>query len=186
MDLAISIRAIQLADRLLQEKIPGVIETLPMFVSVLVHYDLLVLAPGHLKEVLFSIWSELSCDKEIVVRSRLIEIPVLYCDPWNKECVEEYSRTIHPMEDNPTYVARINGLSDVNELVQLHSRGKSILGRWHWFLSGSSGFHPARISFETVSAEVQSAENVDAAGRYWGGRRLHFALPHERLPADFT
>src|SRR5689334_7675857 len=43
MDLEQNLQAIQLADRLLGARIDGLIETLPMFVSVLIHYDSLVL-----------------------------------------------------------------------------------------------------------------------------------------------
>ncbi len=39
MRLEQNLQAIQLADRLLEAKVAGIVETLPMFVSVLIHYD---------------------------------------------------------------------------------------------------------------------------------------------------
>jgi KipI family sensor histidine kinase inhibitor len=134
MELPLNLRAIQLADRLLQESVAELIETLPMFVSVLVHYDSLRLSPTRLIEVIARVWQDLAHERDIVLPSRTIEIPVLYLDPWTKDCVEEYSRTIRPIEDDPTYVARLNGLPDPEALVRLHS------GTQHWV--GGVGFYP--------------------------------------------
>ena len=111
MTLADNIRAIRFADLLLEEKIEGVIETLPMFVSILVHYNSIILSPQRLFDVVRSLWLETAGEKDIVIPSRLIEIPVHYLDPWTEECVEDYRRTIGEMENNPEFVARINGLS---------------------------------------------------------------------------
>jgi KipI family sensor histidine kinase inhibitor len=132
MELPLNLRAIQLADRLLEEGVEGLIETLPMFISVLVHYDSLVLGPERLKDVVGSVWRDLVSESDVLVPSRLIEIPVHYLDPWTKECVEDYSRNIHPIEYNPAYVARINGLSGPEALVRLHSSTQ------HWV--GGVGF----------------------------------------------
>ncbi len=132
MELPLNLRAIQLADRLLEEKVPGLIETLPMFISVLVHYDSLVLTPERLRDLVRRAWRDLLDESDIVVPSRLIEIPVHYLDPWTKDCVEDYARNIQPIEYNPSYVAKINGLSGPEELAKLHSSTQ------HWV--GGVGF----------------------------------------------
>jgi urea carboxylase len=134
MTLPLNLRAIQLADRLIEERVPGIIETLPMFVSVLVHYDSLVLEPQKLIGVITQIWQTLSRAGDVTVPSRLIELPVYYLDPWTKDCVEHYSRTIKPIGDDPTFVAQTNGLSGSQELVQRHSSTQ------HWI--GGVGFYP--------------------------------------------
>lgn len=134
MTLADNLRAIKFADLLLERKIEGLIETLPMFVSVLVHYDSIVLGPQRLFDIVRSLWLETAGEDDIVIPSRLIEIPVQYLDPWTEECVEDYRRTIGAMEDNPDFVARINGLSGPKELVLRHSSTQ------HWV--GGVGFSP--------------------------------------------
>jgi urea carboxylase len=134
MSLADNLRAIRFADLLLEEKIEGVIETLPMFVSILVHYDSIVLSPQRLFDVVRSLWLETAGGEDIVIPSRLIEIPVHYLDPWTEECVEDYRRTIGKMENNPEFVSRINGLSGPEELVLRHSSTQ------HWV--GGVGFSP--------------------------------------------
>src|SRR6266508_6222113 len=67
MDLGTNLRAIQLANRLLDERIDGVIETLPMFVSVLVHYDSTELDPAALRSQIAGIWHEVASESDVVV-----------------------------------------------------------------------------------------------------------------------
>jgi urea carboxylase len=134
MTLEDNLRAIRLADLLLEQKMTGLIETLPMFVTVLVHYDSTVLSPRHLFDAVRSLWSRIAVEDDIVIPSRLIEIPVHYLDPWTKECVEDYRRAISPIEDNPAFVARINGMTGPEELVLRHSSTQ------HWV--GGVGFSP--------------------------------------------
>lgn len=128
MQLDMNLRAIQLADRLLEERVAGIVETLPMFVSVLIHYDSLVLPPSRLKDVVRTVWQDIMQQTDIVVPSRLLEIPVHYRDPWTRECVQDYSRKIREIEDNPVFVARINGLSGPEELVRRHSSTQHFVG----------------------------------------------------------
>jgi KipI family sensor histidine kinase inhibitor len=118
----------------LEERIDGVIETLPMFISVLVHYDSTVLAPANLRSRLEALWREAAQESDIAVPSRLIEIPVCYLDPWTRACVEDYARTIKPIEDDPTYVAGISGLSSPQAFVRRHAFTQ------HWV--GGIGFYP--------------------------------------------
>lgn len=134
MDLRRNLRAISFANRILEERIDGVIETLPMFVTVLVHYDSTVLAPTALRNQLAALWREASQETDISVPSRLIEIPVCYLDPWTRACVEDYSSTIKPIEDDPTYAARMSGLPSPEAFVRRHAFTQ------HWV--GGVGFYP--------------------------------------------
>ena len=134
MELPLNLRAIQLADRLLELKPPGLIETLPMFVSVLIHYDSLELSPARLEQVVRGVWHELTSDADVTLPSRLIELPVLYLDPWTRDCVADYSRNIRPIEDDPAYVARVNRLAGPEDFVRLHAATQ------HWV--GGVGFWP--------------------------------------------
>jgi KipI family sensor histidine kinase inhibitor len=134
MELGINLRAIQLANRILEEKLDGVIETLPMFVSVLVHYDSQEISPSNLKDRVVAIWREISSERDAVVPSRIIEVPACYLDPWTRECVEEYSRTIKPIGDDPTFVAQANGFDSAETFVRRHAFTQ------HWV--GGVGFWP--------------------------------------------
>ena len=121
MELSLNIKVIQLAKRILDEKVEGIVEALPMFVSVLIHYDSLVLPPMRLRSIVEDVWNDMAGEVDMTLASRLIELPVFYRDPWTRECVEQYGRQIAPMDDNPTFVARINRLSGPEELVRRHS-----------------------------------------------------------------
>ena len=121
MELSLNIKVIQLSERILAEEVDGIIEALPMFVSVLIHYDSLVLSPQRLKSIVEAVWNDMAGEVDMTLASRLIELPVYYRDPWTRDCVEQYSRQIAPMEDNPTAVAKMNGLGGPEELVRRHA-----------------------------------------------------------------
>jgi KipI family sensor histidine kinase inhibitor len=134
MDLGLNLRAIQLANRILEEKLSGVVETLPMFISVLVHYDSTVIAPARLQERIAGLWREMSAEDDVVVPSRIIEIPVCYGDPWTRACVEDYSRNVKPIGDDGAFVAEVSGLPDAEAFARRHSF------TLHWV--GGVGFWP--------------------------------------------
>ena len=134
MDLALNLKAISFANKIMEECIDGVIETLPMFVSVLVHYDSTVLDPANLRARLFALWGETSGERDVAVPSRLIEIPVCYLDSWTRACVEDYARNVKPIEDDPTFVARTSGLASPEEFARRHAFTQ------HWV--GGVGFYP--------------------------------------------
>lgn len=134
MELGLNLRAVQLANRLLDEKMDGLIETLPMFISVLIHFDSTVLAPAALRHRVEAIWSEVSAEDDVIVPSRLIEVPVCYLDPWTRECVEDYARNVKPIGDDPAFVAEASGLPSPEAFVRRHAFTQ------HWV--GGVGFWP--------------------------------------------
>jgi allophanate hydrolase subunit 1 len=134
MDLGLNLRAIQLANRLLEDRPSGLVETLPMFISVLVHYDSTVLAPDVLRDRIAGIWREVSAEDDIVVPSRLIEVPACYGDPWTRACVEDYAKKIKPIGDDPTFAATAAGLPDAGAFARRHAFTQ------HWV--GGVGFWP--------------------------------------------
>jgi allophanate hydrolase subunit 1 len=134
MDLGLNLRAIQLANRLLQEPVDGLIETLPMFISVLIHFDSTVLPPEKLRDRVAGVWSEVSAGQDVVVPSRLIDLPVCYGDPWTRACVEDYAKKIKPIGDDPAFVAEVSGLVDAGAFARRHAFTQ------HWV--GGVGFWP--------------------------------------------
>lgn len=134
MDLGLNLRAIQLANRLLEDRPAGLVETLPMFISVLVHYDSTTLSPDVLRDRIAGIWREVSAGDDIVVPSRLIEIPACYGDPWTRACVEDYAKKIKPIGDDPSFAAAAAGLPDAGAFARRHAFTQ------HWV--GGVGFWP--------------------------------------------
>jgi urea carboxylase len=134
MELGLNLLAIQLANRIIDEQIEGVVETLPMFISVLVHYDSTVVAPRRLQDLVAGIWKEIAAEDDVVLRSRVIEIPACYGDPWTRACVEEYARTIKPIGDDAIFVAEASGLPSAEAFARRHAF------TLHWV--GGVGFWP--------------------------------------------
>ena len=177
MELSLNIKVIQLAKRLVDEKVEGIIETLPMFVSVLIHYDSLVLSPKRLRSIINSVWNEMAGEVDTTLASRLIELPVYYCDPLTRECVEQYSRQIASMEDNPTYVARINRLSGPDELVRRHSSTQ------HWvagmgFYAGTPELLPLDPRVTLTVPKYNPPRLFTVAGGDWRRWGVHFNLSY--------
>ena len=134
MDLGLNLRAIQLANRLVEAPPAGLVETLPMFISVLVHYDSTKLSPEALRDRVAGIWREISAEDDVVVPSRLIHVPACYLDPWTRACVEDYASKIKPIGDDPAFVAAVSGLADAGAFARRHAFTE------HWV--GGVGFWP--------------------------------------------
>jgi urea carboxylase len=132
--LRLNLRALSLADELVAAKPDGLVETLPMMVTVLVHYDPTNLPFDRLVDMCLSIARGQDGTGDVQRVSRLIEIPVLYRDPWTLACVQDYAAKIHPIEDNVDFVVRTNDLSGPDQLFRMHTATQ------HWV--GGVGFWP--------------------------------------------
>ena len=124
-----------LATALRDNKIDGVIETAPCFASTLIHYEPDQISYSDLQREVASLISTLGPSDDIEMDSRLFYLPTLYLDPWSRECINDYREKINPdKEQDPEFIARINGLDDVNQFVRVHS------GTEYW--AASLGFWP--------------------------------------------
>lgn len=134
MNLDLNFRAIELARKLEEDALDGFVEAVPAFASLLVHHDPRSLDRGRLIDAATRILASLGAVNDIELSSRLFDIPVAYADPWTRECVADYCAKIKEIEPNPEFVARVNGLSGVAELVRVHS------GTQYWV--AAIGFWP--------------------------------------------
>lgn len=121
MNMDLNFKALGLKSALAEAKIPGVIESVPSFATLLVHYDPLTISRARLCAHLDELVKALPSIENLELFSRLIEIPVYYDDPWTRECVEDYSAKIKPMPHNPSFIAEQNGLHSVQDLIRYHS-----------------------------------------------------------------
>jgi urea carboxylase len=126
IDLMTNFRAIALAQRLLQSSevgpsgIRAVVDTVPSFTTVLIQYNPSVIVLQGLIHLCDYYLQQLESLENLELPSRLIEIPVAYHDRWTHACFEQYCRTIKPIEENPEFIARLNGFRSVDELVAYH------------------------------------------------------------------
>ena len=127
ISLATNFKAIALGQNILrspelgQNGIKAIIDVVPSFTTVLIQYDPLLISLQGLIRFCDHCLQKLEQHQELELTSRLIEIPVAYNDRWSRECFEQYCQTIKPIEDNPELVARLNGMSSLEELFTYHS-----------------------------------------------------------------
>ena len=115
--------------------IPGVIETAPCFATTLIHYEPEIIGYTDLKQEVSRLIDSLGPSEDIEMDSRLFYFQTLYLDPWSRECIDDYRERINPdKEQDPEFIARVNGLEDVNQFVRVHS------GTEYW--AASLGFWP--------------------------------------------
>ncbi len=133
MNLELNFLAQGLAGAIEASDLAGIVETAPCFASLLVHYDPDAIGYADLVREMRGLATSLGPTDEIELDSRLFCLPACYLDPWTREAVEDYARKIAPKEWDAEFVARINGLAGVEQLVRVHSGTEywvAALGFW--------------------------------------------------------
>lgn len=119
MSLEANFKAMAITAALGEQNLDGVIDICPSNASYLIRVDPDRLHPSELvhrlKELERSV-APLAPDK--VVPTRVVDVPVLYDDPWTHETLMRF-RDEHqdPGSTDLEYAARINGLDSVEELI---------------------------------------------------------------------
>lgn len=134
MNLELNFMAQGLAEAIVDNHVKGVVETAPCFASMLVHYEPDEIGFDDLKKEMLSLVGSLGPSDDIELDSRLFLFPTVYLDPWTKEAVDDYCEKITKKTWDPEFVAELNGLSDVQQFVRVHS------GTEYWV--ASLGFWP--------------------------------------------
>ena len=116
MSLEANFVVIALDRRIKEAGVPGLIETLPGWRSMLLHYDSIAVRTADMISELRRIWEQMPEVKS--VPSRLIELPVMYGGQWGRDL---------------DFVAKENGVS-ADEVIRIHSE------TIHWV--GMVGFTP--------------------------------------------
>lgn len=108
--------------------ITGVTEICPANAAYLVRFDPDAIAPDALLATLKDIEAGLG-DADLQMQTRIVEIPVLYNDPWTHETLMRFrERHQDPSGTDIEYAARINGHVSVEAFIEAHSSAP-------WFVS---------------------------------------------------
>ncbi len=111
-----------------RRRIAGVTEICPANASYQVRYDPDVIAPDALVSQLRAIEAEVG-DAPLNLDTRIVEVPVLYNDPWTHETLMRFrERHQDPSSTDLEYAARINGKRDVDAFIAAHAGSP-------WFVS---------------------------------------------------
>jgi urea carboxylase len=105
-----------------RKNLPGIIDLCPNSTSYLIHFDPDELRPGDLIAELKAIDAGLGDPADFHFRARVIDVPIMYDDPWSTDCLMQYRERHHdPNSTDLEYMARINGFKTVEDLVVAYS-----------------------------------------------------------------
>ncbi|WP_186145445.1 5-oxoprolinase subunit B family protein [Burkholderia gladioli] len=133
--------------------VPGIVDICPANASYQVRYDPDLIDPEALLALLKQIEAETG-DAQLEIATRIIEIPVLYNDPWTHETLMRFrERHQDPDSTDLEYAARINGKRDVDEFIAAHSGSP-------WFVSMVGFVAGLPFMFQMVERQLQVPKYV--------------------------
>ncbi|MFJ8912699.1 allophanate hydrolase subunit 1 [Amycolatopsis sp. NPDC102389] len=149
MSLQANFRAMAITTLLKEERPEGILEICPANASYQVRYDPDLLEPRALLAQLQDIEKRVGDASDFQLSTRVVEIPVLYQDPWTTETLMRFrDRHQDPDATDIEYAARINGLSGVDEFIEAHSSSP-------WFTSMVGFVAGLPFMFQMVPRERQ-------------------------------
>jgi urea carboxylase len=148
MSLEAFFKGMAICTALEKRRIAGVSEICPSNASYLVRFDPDIIHPDKMLATLKEIEAEIG-DAELDLATRIIEIPVLYNDPWTHETLMRFrERHQDPNSTDLEYGARINGYKSVDEFIAAHSGAP-------WFVSMVGFVAGLPFLFQMVEREKQ-------------------------------
>ncbi|GLZ02952.1 hypothetical protein Acsp03_04190 [Actinomadura sp. NBRC 104412] len=119
MSLEANIKAMTITAALRERGLDGVIDICPSNASYMIRVDPDVLHPAELvKELRALEESATALTSDRVLPTRVVDVPVLYDDPWTRETLMRFrDRHQDPGATDLEYAARINGYAGVPELI---------------------------------------------------------------------
>ncbi|WLR51320.1 carboxyltransferase domain-containing protein [Bacillus tianshenii] len=119
MTLEAMFKGMAITNKLSEQQLPGIIDICPGNASYMIRVNPDVLHPNDLIQELKEIEASLSDYEDIQIHSRLVDVPVLFEDPWTHEALMRF-RDNHqdPESTDLEYSARINGFESKEALIQ--------------------------------------------------------------------
>jgi urea carboxylase len=128
MSLEAFFKGMAICAELQKRRIDGVSEICPANASYLVRFDPDVVRPNAMLRTLREIEAKIGL-ADLELPTRIVEIPVLYNDPWTRETLMRFrERHQDPKSIDIEYAARINGYGSVDDFIAAHSGAP-------WFVS---------------------------------------------------
>jgi urea carboxylase len=149
MSLRANFRVMAITTSLRAQRPDGVLEICPANASYQVRYNPDVIEPRALLAELQNIENRVGDAANFSLSTRVVEIPVLYQDPWTTETLLRFrDRHQDPSCTDLEYAARINGLADAEEFIRVHSATP-------WFTSMVGFVAGLPFLFQMVARERQ-------------------------------
>jgi urea carboxylase len=121
MSLEAFFKSLSITNAVRESRIKGVTEICPANASYQIKFDPDQIKPDDLLAELKGLESAAN-KSEAILRTRIIEIPVFYNDPWTRETLMRFrERHQDPKSTDLEYAARINNYKSVDAFVAAHS-----------------------------------------------------------------
>ena len=128
MSLEAFFKGMAITTALAQQQVPGVTEICPANASYQVRFDPDITHPDAMLAILKQVEAEVG-DAGLELDTRIVEIPVLFDDPWTNETQLRFrERHQDPTSTDLQYAARVNGYASVADFVAAYSGSP-------WFVS---------------------------------------------------
>lgn len=148
MSLPAFFKGMAICTELKKRAVSGVTEICPANASYQVRFDPDIIAPEQMMHTLQGIEDSLG-DAALELQTRIIEVPVLYNDPWTHETLMRFrERHQDPKSTDLEYAARVNGFDTVNAFIHAHSASP-------WFVSMVGFVAGLPFLFQMVEQERQ-------------------------------
>ncbi|MCP3029802.1 allophanate hydrolase subunit 1 [Halobacillus sp. A1] len=149
MSLEVNFQAMAITKKLREKNMPGILDICPSNASYMVRFNPDQIHPDELIDELKKLESSVENLDDVVINSRLVDVPVLFEDPWTHEAVMQFrDRHQDPESTDIEYAARINGYESKEDFI------KAITGSP--FLVSMIGFVPGLpFCFQVVPREEQ-------------------------------
>lgn len=149
MSLEANFKGMAITRELKQRELPGIVDICPANASYMVRVDPDVLHPEELIKELKDIEQKMTDLDHITIASRLVDVPVLFEDPWTHEAVMRFrDRHQDPESTDLEYSARVNGYDSKEAFIEAITSAP--------FLVSMIGFVPGLPwCFQMVAREKQ-------------------------------
>ena len=120
LDLGLRVRVHLLMERLLAERLPGVVDVTPGIRSLQVHVDGERLTVAGALDLLRSVERDLPAGDDVRIASRVVHMPLSWDDPATREAIARYERIVRDdapwCPSNLEFIRRINGLDGIEDV----------------------------------------------------------------------
>jgi urea carboxylase len=123
LDFELRLRVQALRDALAQEAIPGVVDLTPGIRSLQIHFDVTRISRFAVMDAVTRILPHLPAPEDMLVRSRILHLPLSWNDPEIRLAMRKYQETTRPdapwCPDNIEFIRRINGLESIEDVKRI-------------------------------------------------------------------
>jgi urea carboxylase len=123
LDFELRLRVQALRDALAGAAIPGIIDLTPGIRSLQIHFDVATISRALVMQAVESILPTLPAPEDMVVKSRILHLPLSWNDPQIQLAMRKYQETTRPdapwCPDNIEFIRRINGLRNIEDVKRI-------------------------------------------------------------------